>query len=117
MRENENTHALQKGQKQNVIGPQVRRIRMQRNLSQREICVRLYLKGYNYRRESIAEIEGQTRCVRDRELPILALVLGVSVSDLFPQPNAPRPNAQPFSAYARLSTKSQAPAGKFGPQN
>lgn len=73
---------------------------MQRNLSQREICIRLQLKGYNYSRESIAKIEGQTRCVRDRELPILAVALGVPVSDLFMQPTAARPGARPASAYS-----------------
>ena len=76
---------------QNIVGPQIRKMRMLRNWSQSNLAVKLQFAGFDVGRECIAKIEGQTRCVRDTDLRFIALVLDATPSDLFPclEPSKP----------------------------
>ena len=68
----------------NLIGPQLRQLRVERNLSQpkfAEICQR---KGWDLSRDTLAKIEGQTRWVSDFELVFLADMLEVPIEALLP---------------------------------
>lgn len=69
----------------NVVGPQVRKLRWERGLKQREIAARLQIAGWDADRATISKIESRLRCVADYELPLLARVLKVEVSALFAQ--------------------------------
>ncbi len=71
--------------RQNIIGAQIRKLRYNRGWSQAKLAVQLQLKGLDVGREIIAQIEGQTHCVRDRDLPYFARVFEVGLSDLFPE--------------------------------
>lgn len=71
--------------RQNIVGPQIARLRYQRSWSQAKLAVELNLKGLEVEREFVAQIEGQTHCVKDRYLPYFAAALGVQISDLFPK--------------------------------
>ena len=68
----------------NIIGPQIRKIRYVRGWSQSHLALKLQLRGLDVARDAIAHIECQTRCVKDKDIPHFAAVLGVNVSDLFP---------------------------------
>lgn len=68
----------------NVVGPQVRRFRTQRELSQSALAVRLQLAGYDVSRVGVAKIESQILQVTDAELFVLARVLKVRMDELFP---------------------------------
>lgn len=68
----------------NIIGPQVRRLRAQRTLSQAELAVRLQLAGLDWGRVAVAKVESQIKKVGDAELLLLARVLQVKMEDLFP---------------------------------
>ena len=68
----------------NVVGPQVRRIRSQRELSQAELAVRLQLAGLDWSRVALAKMESQIKKVSDAELFIIAKVLRVEMEELFP---------------------------------
>lgn len=68
----------------NVIGPQVRKIRFQAELSQAELAVRLQLAGLDWGRVAVAKIESRIKKVSDAELFILADVLSVRMEELFP---------------------------------
>jgi transcriptional regulator with XRE-family HTH domain len=70
---------------QNIVGPQIRKLRMQKNWSQSKMAVKLQFAGFDVGRECIAKIEGQTRCVRDTDLFAIARVLNATLPDLFPQ--------------------------------
>jgi hypothetical protein len=90
LRANEITTRKNTRPHQNIVGPQLRRLRCERGLSQGEVALQLQLKKHNnYCRETIAKIEAQTRCVRDHELPLFALVLGVSALELLPPASPP----------------------------
>ena len=66
----------------NIVGPQVARLRYQAGLSQTEFATKCQLAGWDASRGIIAGIEGQVRCVTDREFVLLARVLGVSLENL-----------------------------------
>jgi transcriptional regulator with XRE-family HTH domain len=69
----------------NVVGPQVRKFRLQKGWTQNDYAVKLQLFGWDTSRESVTSLENQQRRVPDLELYILARVLGVKVENLFPR--------------------------------
>jgi transcriptional regulator with XRE-family HTH domain len=68
----------------NLVGPQVRKLRIGKNCSQKSFAAKLQVAGWDVSRESVAKLESQFRRVPDCELLFLAKVLGVEVMDLFP---------------------------------
>ena len=68
----------------NIIGPMVRKLRYKQKLSQAQLAARCQLRGWNASRDIIAAIEGQVRCVTDREILKLAKALKVPFPTLFP---------------------------------
>ena len=52
----------------NLVGPQIRRLRVALGWSQARLALRLQLGGLDLGRETIAQIEAQTHCVKDRDL-------------------------------------------------
>ncbi len=66
----------------NIIGKNLKKIRLERNLTQSDIAAALQLKGYEFDRISILRIENGLRFVPDYEVKILCEVLGVSYEDL-----------------------------------
>jgi transcriptional regulator with XRE-family HTH domain len=68
----------------NLVGPQVRRWRIKRKLTQEALAAKLQVEHWDVSRESLAKLESQFRRVPDCELLFLAKVLGVGVMDLFP---------------------------------
>ena len=68
----------------NVVGPQVRKFRMQRGWSQPKMVTRCQLSGWDLSRESLAKIESRLRSVTDLEILKLGKILEVHFSVLFP---------------------------------
>ena len=68
----------------NVVGPQVRRLRVARGMSQADFAARCQRSGWDIARIAIAKIEGGTRCVSDGELLELAKALSCPMAELFP---------------------------------
>lgn len=68
----------------NLVGPQVRKLRYGAGLSQPELAAKCQRLGWDIARDAIAKIEAQTRWVSDAELILLANVLGVEITVLFP---------------------------------
>ncbi|MCB6994437.1 helix-turn-helix domain-containing protein [bacterium 210820-DFI.6.37] len=73
------------GEEKNLIGENVKRLRVERNLSQQLLSDRLETLGVYICRGSISRIEDKSRTVTDIELYGLSEILGVSISDLFPK--------------------------------
>jgi transcriptional regulator with XRE-family HTH domain len=69
-------------QKKNIVGPQVRRLRVAANLSQAALAVACQRIGWDIDRNTIAKIEGQMRWVGDFELLHLAQTLNCGITDL-----------------------------------
>lgn len=67
----------------NVIGPQVRHLREQGNMTQEQLTARCNLIGWNISRGTLAKIEAQVRRVTDDEVALLAKALKVDISALY----------------------------------
>jgi transcriptional regulator with XRE-family HTH domain len=76
-------HACETGR--NIVGPQIRRLRFERNLSQPAFAAKCQGLGWDVGRDTVAKIEAGSRWVGDFELVYLARALGVSLLTLFPQ--------------------------------
>jgi transcriptional regulator with XRE-family HTH domain len=69
----------------NLVGPQVRKLRDQKNWTQDALAQKLQLAGWDVSRTSLAKLEAQLRRVSDVEILFLAKALGVDLSLLFPK--------------------------------
>jgi transcriptional regulator with XRE-family HTH domain len=67
----------------NMVGPQLRRIRNERALSQPALAELLQRAGWDISRDTVAKIEDQRRWVSDFEVAFLAEVLEVPIPRLF----------------------------------
>jgi transcriptional regulator with XRE-family HTH domain len=70
-------------QHKNIVGPQVRRLRVAAKLSQAALAAACQRVGWDIDRNTIAKIEGQMRWVGDFELLHIAEALGCRLGDLF----------------------------------
>jgi len=71
----------------NVIGPQLRKIRNERQMTQDLLAARLQRAGWDISRSSLAKIEAQLRWVADCELYLLSSVLETPMLAFFPAPS------------------------------
>lgn len=71
------------GEKMNLIGGNVRKIRKKKKLSQQYLSNQLELLGVYVCRGSVSRIEDYSRTVTDIELFAIAKVLNVDIKDLF----------------------------------
>lgn len=68
--------------KANIIGPQIKKIRKQKKLSQDILAVKMQLNNIEISQKVISRIEKQERFVTDYELLAFSNVLGVSINEL-----------------------------------
>lgn len=71
------------GDEMNMVGRNVRRLRLERGMSQKTLSDRLETHAVYICRGSVSRIEEMRRTVTDIELHGLARVLGVTVDELF----------------------------------
>lgn len=69
----------------NLVGPNLRKVRSSRDLSQAGLAAACQRLGWDASRDMIAKIEGQTRWVSDAEWVFLARALKVSLEELLPR--------------------------------
>ena len=72
------------GEKKNLIGGNLKRIRRRLRLSQQGLSTKLELLGVYVCRGSISRIEDYSRTVTDIELFAIAQTLGVDPKELYP---------------------------------
>ena len=72
-------------QHKNIVGPQVRRLRVAAKLSQAALAAACQRVGWDIDRNTIAKVEGQMRWVGDFELLKIAKVFECRLADLFPK--------------------------------
>ena len=69
---------------QNIVGPQIRKLRYQQGVTQEAFAARCGVLGWDLSRATLSKIEARLRCVTDAELEILAKALKVDIAALFP---------------------------------
>lgn len=67
----------------NVIGENLRKIRIEKHLSQANLTMELNLLGINLHKNDIYMIENNKRTVKDYEVLGLMKILNISYNDLF----------------------------------
>lgn len=75
---------MKKAKSKNIVGPQVRKLRDQKGLTQEMFAARCTVLGLDLSRATLSKIEAQLRCVTDAELVVLAEALKVDVTTLLP---------------------------------
>ncbi len=73
------------GEKMNMVGANVRRLRKEKHMSQQVFSAKLELLGVYVCRGSVSRIEDQSRTVTDIELFAMAKVLETSLEELYRQ--------------------------------
>ena len=71
---------------QNIVGPQIRKLRYQKEMTQEMFAARCSVLGWELSRGTLSKIEAQLRCVKDGELMILAKALKVDANTLLAFP-------------------------------
>ena len=69
---------------QNMVGPQVRRLRYVRGWSQEKLAEKLQLLGWDIGRVSLAKIESRLVHVEEYELLFFAKAFNVRLDEVFP---------------------------------
>jgi transcriptional regulator with XRE-family HTH domain len=70
--------------KQNIIGPQVRALRLAQKLTQGELAARIGTLGWDVSENTVTKIESRIRCVTDEELVKIARALRTKLKVLLP---------------------------------
>lgn len=68
----------------NVVGPLLRRFRMEAGLSQKELASRCEELGLKLTRGTLAKIESRVRFIKACELFIIAKILRISLDSFYP---------------------------------
>ncbi len=71
------------GDKKNLIGKNLKKLRSARKMSQQELSSKLELLGVYVCRGSVSRIEDYSRTVTDIELYAIAEVLNVDINELY----------------------------------
>ena len=67
----------------NLIGRNVERLRKDRKIKQKDFIARLQVEGLDINPTSYSKLEGQVRNATDKEVFVIAKVLGVAMEELF----------------------------------
>lgn len=71
------------GNEKNLIGSRVRKLRLEKHMSQQELADKLEMMAIYICRGSVSRLEEKQRTVTDIELYGIAKVLGVPITELF----------------------------------
>lgn len=69
--------------KSNIVGKNIQKYRLSKNLSLRKLSEKLELQGIVLYHTDIFEIENQSRLVKDFELKAICKTLNISYDDIF----------------------------------
>lgn len=67
----------------NMVGRNIERMRLERGIKQKDFIARIQTMGCDMNPTSYSKLEGQLRSATDREIYVIAKLLGVSMEDLF----------------------------------
>lgn len=67
----------------NLIGRNVERLRKDRKIKQKDFIARLQIEGLDINPTSYSKLEGQVRNATDKEVFVIAKVLGIEMEELF----------------------------------
>ena len=69
----------------NMVGENIERMRKERGISQKDFIAKIQTMGCDMNPTSYSMLEGQVRNAYDKEIYVIAKILGVKMEDLFQQ--------------------------------
>ena len=67
----------------NMVGQNIERLRKERGIKQKDFIARIQTMGCDMNPTSYSKLEGQLRSATDREIFVIAKILGVAMEALF----------------------------------
>ncbi len=70
----------------NMVGRNIERLRKERGLKQHDFIAKIQVMGCDINPTSYSKLEGQVRVANDKEIFVIAKILGVPMEKLFENP-------------------------------
>lgn len=70
-----------------MVGRNIERLRKERGIKQKDFIAKIQIMGCDMNPTSYSKLEGQIRSATDREIFVIAKILGVKMEDLFDTEN------------------------------
>ncbi len=67
----------------NMVGRNIERLRKEQGIKQKDFIAKIQTMGCDMNPTSYSKLEGQVRSATDRELYVIAKILGVAMEELF----------------------------------
>ena len=67
----------------NLVGRNIERIRKEKGIKQKDFIAQIQIMGCDMNPTSYSKLEGQIRSATDKELFVIAKILGVPIEELF----------------------------------
>ena len=67
----------------NLVGKNIERLRKEKGIKQKDFIAQNQVMGCDMNPTSYSKLEGQIRSATDKELYVIAKILGVSIEELF----------------------------------
>lgn len=67
----------------NMVGRNIERLRIERGIKQKNFISKIQVMGMDINPTSYSKLEGQLRIATDKEIYVIAKVLGVPLEELF----------------------------------
>lgn len=67
----------------NIVGKNIERLRKERHIKQKDFIAQLQVAGLDINPTSYSKLEGQVRTATDKEVYVIAKVLGISMEELY----------------------------------
>lgn len=67
----------------NIVGKNIERLRKERGIKQKDFISQIQVMGCDMNPTSYSKLEGQVRSATDKELYVIAKILGVPMETLF----------------------------------
>ena len=69
--------------KANMVGKNIEELRKNRGISQKDFIAQIQVMGCDINPTSYSKLEGQLRAANDKEIYVIAKILGVQIEELF----------------------------------
>ena len=67
----------------NMVGKNIERLRKQKGIKQKDFIAKIQTMGCDMNPTSYSKLEGQVRSATDKEIFVIAKILGVAMEELF----------------------------------
>ena len=67
----------------NMVGKNIERLRTERGIKQKDFIAKIQTMGCDMNPTSYSKLEGQVRSATDKEIYVIAKILGVTMEELF----------------------------------